>query len=164
MPRYVITWDGELEGAHLVLLFYMYHFFITGFLYVLICLSNPNHKKSYKGAVLSLLLPLMVSSVFLAFGAPHFGVDLHRPPTRMGRTLLMHWDDRIINLEDKRYLAGYIIGVFSAGLYVCSRVPQIIKNVSLYSLSFLLVTLCVDTVTFSLCVVLWKVFLCTCSS
>ena len=27
----------------------------------------------------------------------------------------MHWDDNVINLEDKIYLAGYIIGVFSAG-------------------------------------------------
>jgi hypothetical protein len=43
----------------------------------------------------------------------------------------MHWDDSVINLEDKMYLAGYIIGVFSAGLYVCSRVPQIVKNVGI---------------------------------
>ena len=108
-------------------------FVAIGFLYVLICQSGS--KKQRKGAVLSLLLPVVVSSVLLVSRAPQFSVDPYQSSPRVGRSLLMHWDSRIINLEDKMYLAGYIIGVFSAGLYVCSRVPQIVKNVRNLSLS-----------------------------
>ena len=95
-----------------------------------ICQSDKNKRRN--SAVLSLLLPVLVSSVFLAVGTPHLALyqsqELYRTPARAGRTLM--WDKRIIDLDDKMYVAGYIFGVFSAGFYVFARIPQIIKNVS----------------------------------
>ena len=82
-----------------------------------------------------------MSSVFLAAGAPYLTLyqsqQLYHTPAKAGRTLL--WDKRIIDVDDKLYVTGYIFGVFSAGFYVFARVPQIVKNVSLdASLSVLL--------------------------
>ena len=148
----------------------------TGLLFALTCQSYSKGK--HKGAVLSLLLPLLVGSVFLLSGPPHYTADSYHVPSRSGRTLLVHWGDSIINLEDKRYLAGYIIGVFSAGLYVCSRVPQIVKNVriclflclsSYLSLSLSLshthtLFFHISAFPLSSCVVPLKVCLSTCSS
>ena len=146
-------------------------FIAVGFLYVLICQSDS--KKKRKGAVLSLLLPVIVSSVLLVSRAPQFSVDPYQSSRRVERSLLMHWDSRIINLEDKMYLAGYIIGVYSAGLYVCSRVPQIVKNVRNFSHSLSL-SPSLSPSSFSLffysymymhthssCVAQWNVFLYT---
>ena len=92
---------------------------------------NQTNKRR-NSAVLSLLLPVLVSGVFLAVGTPYLALyqsqELYRTPARAGRTLM--WDKRIIDLDDKMYVAGYIFGVFSAGFYVFARIPQIIKNVS----------------------------------
>ena len=89
-----------------------------------------------KSVVLSLLLPVLVSSVFLATGAPYLAhYQSRHTSVKVGRTLL--WDKRIIDPDNKLYVAGYIIGVVSAGFYVIARVPQIIKNVSLFSLSLM---------------------------
>ena len=96
-----------------------------------ICRSDRTNRRN--GVVLSLLLPVLVSSVFLATGAPYLAhYQSHHTSMKVGRTLL--WDKRIIDPDDKLYVAGYIIGVVSAGFYVIARVPQIIKNVSLFSL------------------------------
>ena len=95
-----------------------------------ICQTDENKRRN--SAVLSLLLPVLVSSVFLAMGIPHLALyqsqELYRTPARVGCTLM--WDKRIIDLDDKMYVAGYIFGVFSAGFHVFARIPQIIKNVS----------------------------------
>ena len=100
-----------------------------------ICQSNRTNGRN--GIVLSLLLPLLVSSVFLATVAPYLTLyqsqQLYHTPAKAGRTLL--WDKRIIDPDDKLYVAGYIIGVVSAGFYVIARVPQILKNVNLLPLS-----------------------------
>ena len=141
-----------------------------------LCKSNKKQTKR-TNVVLSLLLPVLVSSVFLAVGAPYLTLyqrqQLYHTPAKAGRTLL--WDKRIIDVDDKLYVTGYIFGVFSAGFYVFARVPQIVKNVSLdlslslplpgalcMSLSFCVIVL---TMAFynSSCVVLWRVSLCTCS-
>ena len=118
-----------------------------GILNAVICQSDKN--KSKNSALLSLLLPLLVSSVFVAVGAPHLilyqSQDVYKTPVRSGRTL-MHWDNRIININDKLYVAGYVFGVFSAAFYVFARVPQIVKNVSF---SFML-SLCVYLTSLSL--------------
>ena len=95
-----------------------------------ICQSDKNKRRN--SAVLSLLLPVLVSSV-LAMGTPHLALyqsqELYRTPARAGRTLM--GDKRIIDIDDKMYVAGYIFGVFSAGFYVFAKISQIIKNVSL---------------------------------
>ena len=104
----------------------------SGLLNAVICRSADKNKKKTTTAVLSLLLPLFVSSVFLAAGSPHLAQyharDVYDTPARSGRSL-MHWNNRIININDKVYVAGYIFGVFSAAFYVLARVPQIVKNV-----------------------------------
>ena len=93
---------------------------------------SDKRKMKKRTAVLSLLLPLLMSSVFLAAGIPHLALyhdqEAYNTPARSGRTL-MHWNNRIININDKVYVVGYIFGVFSAGFYVFARIPQIIKNV-----------------------------------
>lgn len=103
---------------------------LAGLYKAFICRSNGKSGKN--GVVLSLLLPVLVSSVFLAAGAPYLTLyqsqQLYHTPAKAGRTLL--WDKRIIDPDDKLYVAGYIIGVVSAGFYVIARVPQIVKNVS----------------------------------
>ena len=122
-------------------------FMYTGILNAVICQSDKN--KSKNSALLSLLLPWLVSSVFVAVGAPHLTLyqsqDVYKTPVRSGRTL-MHWDNRIININDKLYVAGYVFGVFSAAFHVFARVPQIVKNVSF---SFML-SLCVYLTSLSL--------------
>ena len=102
----------------------------TGLLNAFVCKSEKNKTKN--DALLSLLLPLMVTSVFFTAGLPHLSLhssqDAYKTPVRSGRALL-HWDNRIIDMDDKLYVAGYIIGVFSAGFYVFARIPQIVQNV-----------------------------------
>ena len=137
---------------------------LAGLYNAFFCQSNGKNRESGKNAVvLSLLLPVLVSSVFLAVGAPYLTLyqskQLYHTPGKAGRTLL--WDKRIIDPDDKLYVAGYIIGVVSAGFYIIARVPQIVKNVSLPSLSFSFSTVLHDAS--SSCVVLWRVSLCTCS-
>ena len=107
---------------------------------------------------------MLVSSVFLAIGAPYLILyQSHHTPVKVGHTLL--WDKRIIDPDDKLYVAGYIIGVVSAGFYVIARVPQIIKNVSLLSLSHgaLYTHKLAIMHASSSCAVLWRVSLYTCS-
>ena len=102
-----------------------------GLISAFLCKSNKKQKRR-TSVVLSLLLPVLVSSVFLAVGAPYLTLyqsqQLYHTPAKVGRTLL--WDKRIIDVDDKLYVTGYVFGVFSAGFYVFARVPQIIKNVS----------------------------------
>ena len=129
-----------------------------------ICRSDRTNRRN--GVVLSLLLPVLVSSVFLATGAPYLAhYQSRHTSVKVGRTLL--WDKRIIDPDDKLYVAGYIIGVVSAGFYVIARVPQIIKNVSLFSLSLSHGALYTQKLAImhasSSCAALWRVSLCTCS-
>ena len=138
---------------------------LAGLYKAFVCRSNGKSRKN--GAVLSLLLPVLVSSVFLAAGAPYLTLyqsqQLYHTPAKAGRTLL--WDKRIIDPDDKLYVAGYIIGVVSAGFYVIARVPQIVKNVSSLTLFLFLFHIFDGTMLHasSSCVVLWRVYLCTCS-
>ena len=121
---------------------------------------------------------MLVSSVFLAVGAPHLALyqsqELYHTPARAGRTLM--WDKRIIDIDDKMYGAGCIFGVFSAGFYVFARIPQIIKNVSPSLSLSLSLSLLVSVSSPSLssnylihihihssCAVQWRACLCTCS-
>ena len=106
----------------------------TGLKNAFICQSDKSKEKD--NTLLSLLLPLLMTSVFVAVGAPHLALyrsqDIYATPRRAGRTL-MHWNNSIININDKLYVAGYIFGVFSAGFYVFARIPQIVKNVRIPS-------------------------------
>ena len=105
---------------------------LPGLISAFFCKSNKKQTRR-TSVVLSLLLPVLVSSVFLAMGTPYLTLyqsqQLYHTSAKAGRTLL--WDKRIIDVDDKLYVTGYIFGVFSAGFYVFARVPQIIKNVNL---------------------------------
>lgn len=92
------------------------------------CLKCPCFSGS---AVLAFLPGLTFAGLLIGGGAPALfggGGGDHADTRRVGRTLLS--SDSLNITWDPQIVIGYILGCISGLLYVSSRLPQIIKNVS----------------------------------
>lgn len=117
--------------------------------------------KCKREATIMILLPGIMCTLLLATGPSHLwpSSSYETEQRHIGRTLLYHKETKVV--DGTQDLIGYIIGWLSAVFYVCSRMPQIIKNFvrcSVDGVSLLMFILAVmGNVTYALGVLLYSV-------